>query len=63
VRHSVNELPFGSGKRWKLSRVSDALLGGWQMGGIINTRTGVLVDMRVGSSAFELLFRHAVWLI
>ena len=61
VRHSFNasllyELPFGSGKRWKLSGVSDALLGGWQMGGIINARTGVPVDLRITRP--DVVYRH-----
>jgi hypothetical protein len=52
VRHSFNasvlyELPIGAGKRWNLSGAGDALLGGWQVGGIVNARTGIPVDLRV----------------
>jgi hypothetical protein len=38
---AVYELPFGKGKRW-LNRggVLDAVLGGWQLGGILTLRTG-----------------------
>ena len=54
VRHSANisalyELPFGKGRRYSssMSRGAEALLGGWQMGGIVNTRTGLPVDIRI----------------
>jgi len=61
VRHSFNatllyELPFGEGKRWKLSGVGDALLGGWQVGGIVNARTGVPVDLRITRP--DVVYRH-----
>jgi hypothetical protein len=39
---SVYELPFGRGKRWLDRRGAlDALLGGWQLGGILSLRTGL----------------------
>jgi hypothetical protein len=38
---SVYELPFGKGKRWLGAGGGlDALLGGWQVGGILSLRTG-----------------------
>ncbi len=54
VRHSANisamyELPFGRGYKYgsSLSRGADAILGGWQLGGIVNARTGLPVDIRI----------------
>jgi len=52
VRHSVNvsalyELPFGADRQHKLNGVSNAVLGGWEVGGIVNARTGVPVDLRI----------------
>ncbi len=45
IRHSANitalyELPFGKGKLYNLNGVADALLGGWQIGGVYNARSG-----------------------
>lgn len=45
IRHSLNitalyELPIGKGKRYDLSSVADAFLGGWQVGGVLNARSG-----------------------
>jgi hypothetical protein len=52
VRHTFNatvlyDLPIGYNQRWKLEGVADALLGGWQVGGIINARTGLPIDLRI----------------
>jgi len=52
VRHTFNatalyELPIGANKRWNLSGVSDAILGGWQVGGIINARTGLPISLGI----------------
>jgi hypothetical protein len=52
VRHSLNvtalyELPVGRGRRYLASAGpgADALLGGWQIGGVYNARTGLPVDV------------------
>ena len=54
VRHSANvsvmyELPFGKGRamgqNWNVA--TDSLLGGWQVGGIFNGRTGLPLDIRI----------------
>jgi carboxypeptidase family protein len=63
VRHSLNvsllyELPFGSGRTHRLSGVSDVALGGWELGGIINARTGVPVDLRIVRN--DVVYRHNV---
>jgi len=52
VRHSFNatalyELPIGANQHWKVSGLANALLGGWQVGGIINARTGLPIDLRI----------------
>lgn len=54
VRHSANisalyELPFGKGRKFAngLGRAADGLVGGWQLGGVVNTRTGLPLDIRI----------------
>ena len=54
VRHSANisalyELPFGRGHQFGsgMNRASDLILGGWQVGGIVNARTGLPIDVRI----------------
>lgn len=54
VRHSANvsamyELPFGRGRVYgsNINRATDAVLGGWQLGGIVNARTGLPIDIRI----------------
>ncbi|HEY3442292.1 MAG TPA: carboxypeptidase regulatory-like domain-containing protein [Paludibaculum sp.] len=54
VRHSANisamyELPFGKGRQFgsSMGRATDAFVGGWQVGGVINTRTGLPLDIRI----------------
>ena len=54
IRHSFNmaalyDLPFGRGKRFgrDLNRVANLLGGGWQLGGIVNARSGVPIDVLV----------------
>ncbi|MBZ5585040.1 MAG: TonB-dependent receptor [Acidobacteriia bacterium] len=54
IRQSFNmtalyELPFGKGKKHlaQASPLMEAVLGGWQFGGIVNARTGVPVDVLI----------------
>ena len=54
VRHSANisalyELPFGRSHQFgsSMNRASDLILGGWQVGGIVNARTGLPIDVRI----------------
>jgi hypothetical protein len=54
VRQSLNmsalyDLPAGKGKKYMSSAplLADALLGGWQLGGIVNARTGVPIDILI----------------
>jgi hypothetical protein len=54
VRHSMNanalyELPFGHGRRYLASAgtLTNFLFGGWQLGGILNARTGLPIDVTI----------------
>lgn len=54
IRHSANlsamyELPFGKGRKYgsSMGKGADALVGGWQLGGIVNARTGLPLDIRI----------------
>lgn len=54
IRQSFNlttlyELPFGKGKHYggSISPVENLFLGGWQLGGVLNARTGVPVDVLI----------------
>ena len=54
VRQSFNlsalyDLPVGKGRKYMQgsSRLTDAFIGGWQLGGVMNARTGVPVDILV----------------
>lgn len=52
VRHTFNlsaiyELPVGDGKRFDFGKAGNLLLGGWQIGGIINARSGVPLEVLV----------------
>jgi hypothetical protein len=52
VRHNVvlsatYDLPFGTGRRWgtNWSAVTDSILGGWRLGGIFQTRSGLPITV------------------
>jgi hypothetical protein len=52
IRHSLNatvlyELPFGKGRAYALRGISDAVAGGWQLGGVLNFRSGLPVDVLI----------------
>jgi len=52
VRHSFNisalyELPIGDGKRFNFGKVGNTILGGWQVGGIVNARSGVPIEVLI----------------
>jgi hypothetical protein len=54
IRQSFNldalyELPLGRGRQFgaNISRPLDAVLGGWQLGGVINARSGVPIDVLI----------------
>jgi len=52
VRHTFNlsalyELPIGRGKKYDLGRTGNLLVGGWEVGGILNARSGVPVEVLV----------------
>jgi hypothetical protein len=52
IRNSLNatvlyHLPFGKGKAYSLSGPMDLIAGGWQLGGIVNFRSGVPIDVLI----------------
>jgi hypothetical protein len=54
VRQNFNlsflyEMPFGRGKKFggDMNRFAESLLGNWQVGSIINARTGLPIDVRI----------------
>ncbi|MES2392866.1 MAG: TonB-dependent receptor [Acidobacteriota bacterium] len=52
IRHNMNatvlyDLPWGHGKRYSMSGVTDALLGGFQVGAVFNARSGVPIDVLI----------------
>jgi hypothetical protein len=52
IRNSLNatvlyDLPFGKGKAYSLSGPMDLIAGGWQLGGIVNFRSGVPIDVLI----------------
>jgi hypothetical protein len=52
IRHSLNatalyELPFGKNKAVKLKGAADRIVGGWELGGIVNFRTGVPIGLLI----------------
>lgn len=52
VRHTFNlsalyDLPFGKGRSHDLGTVGNAFLGDWEIGGILNARSGVPVEVLV----------------
>ncbi len=52
VRHTFNlsalyDLPIGKGKRFDLGQTGNYILGGWEIGGIFNARSGVPVEVLV----------------
>jgi carboxypeptidase family protein len=52
VRHTFNvsalyAIPYGRGRSRAASGVADAVLGGWDVGGIVNARSGLPIDVRI----------------
>jgi len=52
VRHTFNvsalyAIPYGRGRQHAASGVTDAVLGGWDVGGIVNARSGLPIDVRI----------------
>jgi len=59
IRHSMTanfmwELPIGPDKRFKVGGVGGALLGGWELGGIVSARTGRVINVSVTRSSSAL---------
>ena len=62
VRHSFTasllyELPFGRGKKFggEMSRGLDAVAGGWEVGGLLNARSGVPIPVQINRP--DILYR------
>ena len=52
VRHTFNfsalySLPFGEGKSHEFGKVGNALLGNWEIGGIVNARSGLPIEVGI----------------
>ena len=52
VRNTFNvsalyQIPYGRGRRHAASGAADALFGGWDVGGIVNARSGLPIDVRI----------------
>ncbi|MGO4516312.1 carboxypeptidase regulatory-like domain-containing protein [Terriglobus sp. 2YAB30_2] len=52
IRHSMNatvlyDLPIGHGKSMDFGSIGNAVVGGWQIGGIVNFRSGLPVDVLI----------------
>jgi hypothetical protein len=52
IRHTFNisalyELPFGKGKSFDLGSIGNAILGNWEIGTIVNARSGVPLEVLV----------------
>ena len=52
VRHTFNfsavyDLPIGKGKRWDFGGVGNAILGNWEIGTILNGRSGLPIDVTI----------------
>jgi hypothetical protein len=52
VRHTFNlsalyDLPFGKGKKYDFGRVGNALLGNWEVGTIVNMRSGLPLEIGI----------------
>ena len=52
VRHNLNitaliELPFGAGRKYSLNGIANGILGGWQVGGVLNARSGTPINVLI----------------
>jgi hypothetical protein len=52
VRHTFNlsalySIPYGRGRQHQAGAFADAILGGWDVGGIMNARSGLPIDLRI----------------
>ena len=52
VRNTFNvsalyQIPYGRGRRHAASGAADAVFGGWDVGGIVNARSGLPIDVRI----------------
>jgi len=53
VQSYVYQLPFGHGKPWVTSGPSAAILGGWQLSGVLSLLTGIPVNISYSASGLQ----------
>ena len=53
VQSYLWELPFGKGKKWVTSGVGAAVLGGWQVNGIVTLMTGTPLNFTYSSAGLQ----------
>jgi hypothetical protein len=53
VQSYVYQLPFGHGKPWLTSGPSAAILGGWQLSGVLSLLTGIPVNISYSASGLQ----------
>jgi hypothetical protein len=44
---AVYDLPFGKGRTFDLGKVGNAIFGGWEVGSIVNARSGLPIDITI----------------
>src|SRR3979490_1434245 len=52
VRHTFNlsalyDLPFGKGKKYEFGNAGNAILGNWEIGAIVNARSGLPLEIGI----------------
>lgn len=64
IRHSLNftalyQLPFGKGEKYNLNGFANVLLGGWQVGGVFNARSGSPINVLITRPDLVAVCRNA----
>lgn len=56
----IAEIPFGKGRKWDLGRAANAVLGGWNLTGIHNYRSGDALAISMGGFRSDALFNGTI---
>lgn len=56
----IYELPFGKGRQYDLGKVANAIVGGWNVTGVHNYRSGSPIAVSMGGWRSDALFNNAV---